>query len=95
MRKYELVYIVSPELDEEKYAAIIEKFSTVITDNGGEILKADKWGKRRLAYEIKKKTEGFYVLVNYQGETVVTDELDRLMKINEGILKHMIIRIED
>ena len=95
MRKYELVYIISPELDEEKMGAIIEKFNTVITDNDGEVLKTDKWGRRKLAYEIKKKTEGVYVLVNYQGETIVTDELDRLLKINEGILKHMIIKIEE
>ena len=90
MRDYEIMYIIKPDLEEEKVQAVVDKFSTLITDNKGEIVTADKWGKRRLAYEIKDYREGIYILVNFKGEPGTVKELDRLMKISDDILRFMI-----
>lgn len=95
MRNYELMYIVKPDLDEEKTAAVIEKFSALITNNAGEITSVDKWGKRRLAYEIRDYREGIYILVNFKGEAGTAQELDRVMKISDEILRFMILSKEE
>lgn len=94
MRNYELMYVVKPDLDEEKLAAVIEKFSSLIAANGGEVVSEDKWGKRRLAYEIKDYREGIYILVNFKGEAATAQELDRVFKITDEILRFMIISKE-
>ena len=91
MRKYEILFIVRP-LDEEATNAVIEKFSKLIAANGGEIVKEDRWGKKRLAYEIKKEMEGYYVLFYTECEPNCINECDRVMKITDEILKHMIVR---
>lgn len=91
MRNYELMYIIKPDLDEEKVQAVIDKFNALITDNGGEIVTADKWGKRRLAYEIKDYREGIYILVNFKGGVATAREVDRILKITDDILRFMII----
>jgi len=94
MRSYELLFIIKPEFDEEKNEAIIEKFTTLITKEGGEVTNVDKWGKRKLAYEIDKKwREGFYTLVHFNGEPAVASELDRVMKISDEIMRHMVTRV--
>ena len=94
MRKYEIVFIVKP-LEEEATNAVIEKFEKLIAANGGKIDKEDRWGKKRLAYEIKKETEGYYVIFYATCEPACVDECDRVMKITEEILKHMIVRSEE
>ena len=94
MRKYEVMFIVKP-LEEEATNAVITKFEMLITNNGGTIDKIDRWGKRRLAYEVKDFMDGFYVLMYFSAEPKVIKELDRVMKITEEILKHMIIREEE
>ncbi len=92
MRKYELIFIIRPDLEEEANEAVIEKFKSLIESLGGEILKLDKWGKRRLAYEVKDFQEGFYVIIWFEAEFKVTTELDRVMKISDDVLRHMIVR---
>jgi len=94
MRNYELMYVVKPDLDEENLTAVIEKFGSLITANGGEVVSIDKWGKRRLAYEIKDYREGIYILVNFKGEAGTAHELDRVMKITDEILRFMIVNKE-
>ena len=94
MRKYEVVFIVKP-LEEESTNAVIEKFSKLIAANGGTIDKEDRWGKRRLAYEIKKEVEGFYVIFYVTCSPACVDECDRVMKITDEILKHMIVRADE
>ena len=94
MRKYEIVFIVKP-LDEEATNAIVEKFSKLVVANGGTIDKEDRWGKRRLAYEIKKEVEGFYVIFYVTYPPACVDECDRVMKITDEILKHMIVRADE
>lgn len=95
MRNYELMYIIKPELDEEKLTGVIDKFTNLINGNGGEVVSTDKWGKRRLAYEIKDYREGVYILVNFKGEAGTAQELDRVMKITDDILRFMIINKEE
>jgi len=92
MRNYEMVFILHPELDEEKLAASVEKVTNLINNNGGEVAKLDSWGKKRLAYEIKDLHEGFYYLVEFRGTPDTAKELDRVLKITEEILRFMIIR---
>ena len=94
MRKYEIVFIIK-SLEEEATNAVIEKFEKLIAANGGKIDKEDRWGKKRLAYEIKKETEGFYVIFYVTCEPTCVDECDRVMKITEEILKHMIVRSDE
>lgn len=90
MRKYELMYIIRPDLEQEANEASLAKFQKIITDNGGEVTKHDAMGKRRLAYEINKIREGFYVLVNFTGEPAVVAELDRILRISDEVIRHMI-----
>ncbi len=94
MRNYEIMFIVKP-LDEEATNAVITKFENLINNNGGQVDKIDRWGKKRLAYVVKDFTEGFYVLVNFSAVPATILELDRIMKITEDVLKFMIIRIDE
>ena len=88
------MFIVKP-LDEEATNAVITKFENLINNNGGQVDKIDRWGKKRLAYVVKDFTEGFYVLVNFSAVPATILELDRIMKITEDVLKFMIIRIDE
>jgi small subunit ribosomal protein S6 len=95
MRKYEVMYIVRPNLDEEATKAIVTRFQNVVADNGGEIVNLKETGKRRLAYEIQDLREGFYVLMNINAEPATVAELDRLFKINEDVIRHIVIKEEE
>ncbi len=92
MRQYEIMYILKPDLEDDGFTQLIEKFSKIITDGGGEISELNRWGKRRLAYEIKDFREGFYVLFKCRAEHAAAQELDRVFRITDGVLRHMIIR---
>ena len=94
MRKYEVIFIVKP-MEEEATNAVVEKFTKLIADNGGTVDSEDRWGKKRLAYEIKDCTEGYYVLLNVTAVPACVAEADRVMKITEELLKHMIVKAED
>lgn len=90
MNQYEVLYLITPELDEEINKAVIEKFAGIITANGGEIVKQDEWGKRRLAYAIDYKTEGYYVLVDFNAAPTLPAELERNFRNDERILRYMV-----
>ncbi|MCE5234613.1 MAG: 30S ribosomal protein S6 [Clostridiaceae bacterium] len=92
MNKYETLYVVTPELEEEALKAIIEKFSGIIAANGGVVGNVDEWGKRRLAYPIDYKTEGYYVLVNFEAEGELPKELERNFNNDENILRFIVVR---
>ncbi len=94
MREYEVMFIVKP-MEEEATNAIVSKFETLITTNGGTINKLDRWGKRRLAYEIKDFMDGYYCLILFSAQPTVVSELDRVLKITDEILRHMIVKKED
>ncbi|OKP81539.1 30S ribosomal protein S6 [Paenibacillus helianthi] len=89
MRKYEVMYIIRPDIEQEAVQAAVEKFQGIIS-NGGEITKHDVQGKRRLAYEIKKFRDGVFVLVNFTAEPAVVTELERLMKISDEVIRYLI-----
>lgn len=92
MRKYEMIFIQNPSLDEEAVNANIEKFKGIIENGGGSVDNVDVWGKRKLAYEINDKTEGYYVLVNFSSKSDFPAELDRIYKISEDIMRSIIIK---
>ena len=94
MNKYESLYIITPELDEEATKACVAKFSGIVTANGGTVTEVNEWGKRRLAYAIDYKTEGYYVLMNFESDPEFPRELERNFKIDESILRYMVIRKE-
>ena len=95
MNSYETLFVVDASIAEEEIKATIEKFTALITENG-TIDSVDEWGKRRLAYPINDKNDGYYVLVNFKSEGSFTAELERLFGINENILRSIVIRlIED
>ncbi|WP_438348366.1 30S ribosomal protein S6 [Paenibacillus sp. FA6] len=89
MRKYEVMYIIRPDIEQDVVQAAVEKFQGIIS-NGGEITKHDVMGKRRLAYEIKKFNDGTFVLVNFNGTPEVINELERLMKISDDVIRYLI-----
>lgn len=95
MRNYEVMYIIKPETEEEKVTAIMERFKGLVEERGAEVTKLDKWGKRRLAYEINHIKEGIYVLMQFKAESAAAAEMDRVMKINDDIFRHMITREEE
>ena len=90
MKNYELVYVVRPNAEDEVKEAVLNKVQEVISANG-EIEKVDAWGNRKLAYQIAKFSEGFYVLVNFKASADLPKELDRNLKINENVIRHMIV----
>ncbi|MBA9085934.1 small subunit ribosomal protein S6 [Fontibacillus solani] len=91
MRKYEVMYIVRPDLEQEAVQAVVEKFQGII-QNGGEITKHDVMGKRRLAYEINKIRDGVYVLVNFTATPEVVAELERILKISDEVIRYLITK---
>ncbi|HEV7167434.1 MAG TPA: 30S ribosomal protein S6 [Micrococcaceae bacterium] len=95
MRPYELMVIIDPEVEERTVEPSLQKFLNVITNDGGTIEKVDIWGRRRLAYDIKKKSEGIYAVVNFTAAPATAQELDRQLGLTETILRTKIIRPED
>lgn len=93
--QYELMVILDPEVDERTVAPSLDKFLKVITNDGGTIENVDIWGRRRLAYEIQKKTEGIYAVVNFTATSEATQELDRQLKLNEQIMRTKVLRAEE
>lgn len=95
MKAYEVLYIVRPDMDDEAVAATADKFSEVVTNNGGTDVAVDKWGKRRLAYEIDDLREGFYILMSFNGEARTAQEVERIMKISDSVVRFLTTRKED
>ena len=93
MNKYESMYILKPDIDEEIRKALIEKFSALVTDNGGKIEKVDEWGIKKLAYEINYIKEGYYVLMTFEASPQFPLELERNYNINDNVLRYNVIRL--
>ncbi len=94
MRHYELMVILDPDLEERTIAPSLEQFLKVVTTAGGSVEKLDVWGRRRLAYEITKKTEGIYAVVTLTSEPAAVKELDRQLNLNESVLRTKVMRPE-
>lgn len=95
MKAYELLYIIRPDLDDEAVATTVDKFAEVVKNNGGTDVAVDKWGKRRLAYEINDYREGYYVLMNFNGEARTAQEVERVMKISDSVVRFLTTKKED
>lgn len=91
MRTYEHIFIVHPEVVGDDYAAILDKFKNILTEQGANILKVDEWGARKLAYPVKKQTRGTYVLVTFEADSPVIAEFERRLRLDEKIIKFQTI----
>jgi len=94
MRHYELMVILDPDIEERTVAPSLDQFLTVVKTDGGSVEKIDIWGRRRMAFEINKKSEGIYAVVDLQAEPATVKELDRQLNLNEAILRTKVIRPE-
>jgi len=95
MRRYETVFIVTPDSSEEELQAVADKFRGVITGMNGKVAAYDEQGKKSLAYNIKKQSKGYYVLMDYLGHTDVVAELERNMRLDDRILKYLTVKLAD
>ena len=95
MNKYELIYIIDTTVEETARKELIEKFNGIIAANGGEVVKVEEWGKRRLAYPINDLVEGYYVYMTCEVTPEMPAELDRVFKITDGILRSIIVAVEE
>ena len=94
MRNYETIFILKPNGEEEQRNAIIEKFKNIINE-GGEIVSVDEWGTRKLAYEIQKLKEGYYVLINFKSGSDVINELERNYRISDDVIRFIVINQDE
>lgn len=95
MRAYEMMLILKSQLEEEAMEAVLGRVNSIISDGNGEVAKVDKWGKRRLAYEIQGNTDGFYVVINFQADSDTTTELERILKITDEVVRYLLIRKDE
>ena len=94
MNKYETIFIVNPNVEEAGVKELIEKFSNII-NNDGKVESVEELGKRKLAYEIKKNSEGIYVLINFEAEPTLIKELERVYRITDEVIKFIVVRKDE
>ena len=94
LREYELVMVLSPEMDEEGISQQVERINQFITEQGGGILKEERWGKRKLAYPIQKFSEGSYVLTQFTLTPELIQQMDTTLKVSEDVIRHLLTRKE-
>jgi len=94
MRHYELMVILDPDIEERSVAPALDQFLTVVKKDGGNVEKVDIWGRRRMSYEIAKKAEGIYAVVDLQAEPATVKELDRQLNLNEAVLRTKVLRLD-
>ncbi len=95
MRRYETIFITYPDLPEEDINSLVERYSAIVTDRQGIVVKVEKWGKRKLAYEIEKQARGFYLLIDFTGSAAIVTELERNLRIGDKILKFMTVKTQE
>ena len=95
MREYESLYVLRPDLENEQTQDLINRFKEVVSNQGGEVLDVTEWGKRRLAYEINEYREGYYVIMKFKDDNNVTAELERLMRINDSVMRYLTTRVDE
>ncbi len=94
MKKYEIMYIINPTVLEEGREALIAEVNELLTANGAVVSKTEKWGERKLAYEINKKKSGFYVLTTFEIDGLKLAEIEAKLNINEPIIRYMIVKLD-
>ncbi len=95
MRRYETIYIIRPTVNEDDINAIVDRTNGVIEKFGGSIVQLDRWGIKKLAYQIKKEGQGYYVFTEYAGTPEAVDELERLFRIDENTLRYMTVKTQE
>jgi small subunit ribosomal protein S6 len=95
MRHYETTYILRPNLGEDQFNEIIERTNAIVTDDGGSIIDIDRWGLKKLAYEIKKELQGYYVYMSYAAHGTTVKELERIFRIDDRLLRYLTIKLTD
>lgn len=95
MNKYELIYVIDTAMEESARNELIARFNGMIEENAGKVEKVEEWGKRRLAYTVNYKNEGYYVLVNFTANPELPREIERVMQINESILRYLTVKVEE
>lgn len=94
-RKYEITYIIKPDIDEETKKAVVDRYDKVVADNGGNMVDSKDWGKRRFAYEIEKYREGSYYIMTFTAEdAAAVNEFARLSKIDDSVLRSMTVKLD-
>ena len=95
MRMYETIFIAHPDLVEEEVKALIEKMKGIIENLNGQLIKVEEWGRRKLAYKLKKLTRGYYVLIRFLGNGEVLAEIERNLRLSDGVLKYQSVKLSD
>ncbi|MGE5581595.1 MAG: 30S ribosomal protein S6 [Bacillota bacterium] len=95
MRDYEAVYILKSALEDEAIDAAVTRFEDVVKNAGGEIVKTDRWGKRRLAFEVNGNIEGYYVLMNFKSPSNAAQELERVLRISDDVVRQLVIKKDE
>ena len=95
MKAYELLFFVAPSIDEDSRAAVMKRIETTIADGKGTVDNVDNWGKRKLAYEINGLSDGDYTLIDFHTDPQSIAELDRVLRINDAVVRHMIVARTD
>lgn len=95
MKAYELLFFVAPTISDEDRVAVMKRIETTIAEGAGKVDNVDEWGKRKLAYEINGLTDGDYTLVNFHADPQNVAELDRVLRINDAVVRHVIVKRED
>lgn len=93
MRHYETTYILRPNLGEEQFTEIINRTNAIITGDGGTVIHLDRWGVKRLAYEINKEIQGYYIYLNYAAPGKTVDEIERIFRIDDKVLRYLTVKL--
>ena len=92
MKTYEMLYVLDAAISDEAKEKLVAKFENIVSNDGGKVVSTDKWGVKKLAYPIKYKTDGYYVLMTFEAESAVVDELDRVAGLSAEVLRRMITK---
>ncbi len=95
MRMYETIFIAHPDLVEEEVKALIDKMKGIIENLNGQLIKVEEWGRRKLAYKLKKLTRGYYVLIRFLGNGEVLAEIERNLRLSDGVLKYQSVKLSE
>lgn len=95
MRYYETLYLINPNIADEDYREAVSKFSSLVENNKGVVIRVDEWGKKTLAYAVKKFDKGYYVLLQYCGDPVLIEKLQRDLKLDDRVIKYQTVKLSD
>ncbi len=91
MRQYEVMLILPPEADESAVGGVVDRITRIVSEGGGEVVKVDRWGRRRLAFEIARQSEGYFVVVEFRGDPAALAELDRTLQLADEVLRFKVV----